>query len=69
MKTKAEEIYDVENTPVAELFIHYEKAVKGNVQFEGEYELFRYKLERLAIAGAQMERLGFVPTKRLLHDR
>ena len=66
---KAEEIYDIENTSIAELFILYEKAVKGNTQFDGEYELFRHKLERLAIAGAQMERLGFAPTKRLLHDR
>lgn len=66
---KAEEIYDIENMSIAELFIHYEKAVKGNTQFDGEYELFRNRLERLAIAGGQMERMGFTPTKQLLRDK
>jgi hypothetical protein len=68
MKIKAEEIYDLNSMSIAELFIRYEKAVTGNAETEGEYEFFRNRIECLAIAGRQMERIGFSPTREMLRN-
>ena len=58
MIKKAEEIYSFKTMSLDTVFMHYERNVRSQGEFVGEYEFFRNEIERLARLGKHIENLG-----------